>query len=146
MILCVRQNIAIGGHTDSKSNFLAILRHVFKHDEILQSHLDYSVPNSRIKYISPDIQKDIIGISGEMVRETIGRTSNDSEDFVLIGDEATDVSTHEQVFVCERFVEYTGGKLKSLFVRNFLVLWGQAKLPVHILLSCFDILRLREVT
>jgi histidinol phosphatase-like enzyme len=95
---------------------------VFKHDEILQSHLDYSVPNSRIKYISPDIQKDIIGISGEMVRETIGRTSNDSEDFVLIGDEATDVSTHEQVSVCERFVEYTGGKLKSLFVRNFLVL------------------------
>ena len=57
-----------------------------------------------------------------MVRENIVRTCNDSEDFVLIGDEATDVSTHEQVFVCERFVECTGGKLKSLFVRNFLVL------------------------
>jgi hypothetical protein len=41
--------------------------------------------------------------------ETIGRTCNDSEDFVLIGDEATDVSTHEQVSVCERFVECTGG-------------------------------------
>jgi histidinol phosphatase-like enzyme len=57
-----------------------------------------------------------------MVREKIARTCNDSEDFVLIGDEATDVSTHEQVSVCERFVECTGGKLKSLFVRNFLVL------------------------
>ena len=30
---------------------------------------------------------------------------------VLIGDEATDVSTHEQVSVCVRFVECTGGKV-----------------------------------
>ena len=57
-----------------------------------------------------------------MVREKIVRTCNDSEDIALIGDEATDVSTHEQVSVCERFVECTGGELKSLFVRNFLVL------------------------
>ena len=57
-----------------------------------------------------------------MVCEKIVRTCNDSEDFVLIGDEATDVSTHEQVSVCEKFVECTGGKLKSLFVRNYLVL------------------------
>jgi hypothetical protein len=65
LILCVRQNIAIGEHTDSKNNFMAILRHVFKHDEILLSRLDNPVPNSRIKYISPDIQKDIIGISAK---------------------------------------------------------------------------------
>jgi len=30
-----------------------------------------------------------------MVREKIVRTCNDSVDFALIGDEATDVSTHE---------------------------------------------------
>ena len=30
-----------------------------------------------------------------MVREKIVRTCNDSEDFALIGDETTDVSTHE---------------------------------------------------
>ena len=46
-----------------------------------------------------------------MVREKIVRTCNDSEDFILIGDEATDVSTHEQVSVCIRFVECTGGKV-----------------------------------
>ena len=40
--------------------------------------------------------------------------------FSLIGDEATDVSTHEQVSVCGRFVECTGGKV--IFVRNILVL------------------------
>jgi hypothetical protein len=55
LIICVRQNIVIGG----KSNFMAILGHVFKHDEILQSRLDNPIPNSRIKYISSDIYRRI---------------------------------------------------------------------------------------
>jgi hypothetical protein len=59
LIICVRQNIAIGGHTESKSNFMAIWRDVFKHDEILQSRLDNPVPNSMIKYISSDIYRKI---------------------------------------------------------------------------------------
>jgi len=37
----------------------------------------------------------------------IVRAYNDSEYFSLIGDEATDVSRHEQVFVCVMFVECT---------------------------------------
>ena len=47
---------------------MAILRHVPKHDEILQS-MDNPVPNSRIKYKSPDIQNKIIENSGEIVGE-----------------------------------------------------------------------------
>jgi hypothetical protein len=39
---------------------------VSKHDKILESHLDNPVPNSRIKYTSPDMQNEIIGISGDM--------------------------------------------------------------------------------
>jgi hypothetical protein len=58
--------------------------------------------------------------------------------YSAVGIRSLILSTHEQVSVCERFVECSGGKLKSLFVRNFLVLWGQAKLPVNILLSCFN--------
>ena len=34
-----------------------------------------------------------------------------TEYFALIGDKATDVSTHEQVSMCVRFVECTGGKI-----------------------------------
>ena len=44
-----------------------------------------------------------------MVREKIVRACNVSEYFSLIGDEATDVSTHEQVSVCVMFVECTAG-------------------------------------
>ena len=70
--------------------------------------MDNPVTNSRIKCIYPDIQKNIIGISGEMVHENITRACNDWI-LCLIDDEATDVSTHEQV--CVRFVEYTGDKV-----------------------------------
>jgi hypothetical protein len=46
-------------------------------------------------------------------KESIHRLSpvSGNKDFVLIGDEATDVSTHEQISVCVRFVECTGGKV-----------------------------------
>ena len=64
-----------------------------------------------IKYTSPDIQNKIIEISGEMVGENIVRACNDFVYFGLIDDEATGVSTYEQVSVCVRFVECTGGKI-----------------------------------
>jgi hypothetical protein len=41
----------------------------------------------------------------------IVRACNDFEYFGLIGDKATDVSTHEQVSVYVRFVECTSGKV-----------------------------------
>ena len=40
LILYGRQNIAILEHNKDKSNAMAILRHVSKHDKILQYHLD----------------------------------------------------------------------------------------------------------
>ena len=48
---------------------MAILHHVSKHDEIVQSHLYNTELNSRIKYTYPDIK--IIKISGEMVGERV---------------------------------------------------------------------------
>jgi hypothetical protein len=41
-----------------------------------------------------------------MVDEKIIRACNGFEYFVLIGDEATGVSTHGKVSVCVRFVEW----------------------------------------
>ena len=73
MILYSRQHIAILEHNKDKSNFMAIVRHVSKHDKILQYHLDNTVStfNHIIKYTSPDIQNKIIEISGEMVRQAL---------------------------------------------------------------------------
>ena len=90
---------------------MAVVCHVSKHDEMLQSYLNNPVTNSRIKYTSPDIQNDIMGIYGEMLPEIIVRACDDFEYFGLIDDEATVVSTHEQVSVCVMFVECTSGKV-----------------------------------
>jgi hypothetical protein len=72
LIPCGRRRIAIGGHTEDKNNSMAILRHISK---LLKTRRNTSLtwipPNSRIKYISPDIQNKIIEINGEMVREKL---------------------------------------------------------------------------
>ena len=57
-----------------------------------------------------------------------------TEYFALIGDEATDVSTHEQVSVCIRFVECTGGKIT---LRGECLSFVRAK-SGEILSSCFN--------
>ena len=77
LILCGRQSIAIGGIPKSQIvpwQFY-VIHFVYpkysKHEEILQSHLDTPLPNSRIKYTSPYIQNKIIEINSEMVREKL---------------------------------------------------------------------------
>jgi len=58
LILFGCQNIAIRrGYTVDKGNSMAVLRHVSKHDEILQYQLDNPEPNSRIKYTRLQIYK-----------------------------------------------------------------------------------------
>jgi hypothetical protein len=110
LILCGRQNISIRGHTPDRSNFMAILRHTAKQDEILKFHLENTLTKLKFKYTSPDIQSEIINICCEIVRKRIVQSCNKAEFFALIGDEATDVSTQEQVSVCVRFVDNIDGK------------------------------------
>jgi hypothetical protein len=39
LLLCARQNLAIRGHTEEKSNFIAILKLKSKNDPVLREHL-----------------------------------------------------------------------------------------------------------
>ena len=94
-------NIPIRGHTPDNSSFMAILQHTANRDEILKHHLNN--PLTKVKYTSPDIQNEIINICRDMERTKIVESCNQAGYFALIGDEATDVSTHEQVSVCDRF-------------------------------------------
>ena len=72
MVVTILQFIFIvGGGNEDKRNCMATLRHVSKHVNILQSHPNNPVPNSKMKYIYPDTQKNMGGISCEIVREKI---------------------------------------------------------------------------
>ena len=104
LILCGRQQIAIRGHTEERSNFMAILRALAEHHEILREHLQN--PLATVKYTSPNIQNQILIICGDIVRNKIAKACNNAGYFALIGDEATDVSTYEQVAICVRFLDH----------------------------------------
>ena len=67
LILLGRQNIAIRGHTEDKSNFNAILQS--KNDPIVTDHLRNYPINA--KYTSPEIQNEILSLcSDEIINKT----------------------------------------------------------------------------
>ncbi|CAC5367314.1 unnamed protein product [Mytilus coruscus] len=89
LILCGRQNIAVRGHTEERSNFMAISNYAASEDKVLSKHLTQPT-NANAKYTSPDIQNEILKII----------------------DEATDTSTKEQVSLCLYFLDRTDNGLE----------------------------------
>ena len=103
LVLCGKQNIAIRGHEENKSNNLAILQYRAKSDELLQRHLNDKTKKTR--YLSPKIQNELLDMSAEQIRRDIVRDCNNAACFALIADKATDSSTKEQISLCVRFVD-----------------------------------------
>lgn len=113
-ILCGKQNIAIRGHTEQRSNFMAILNFKAQDDEILRDHLNN--PNIITKNTSPDIQNELLNICYDQLREEIVRDCNKASCFTLLADECSDKSPKEQVTVCLRFLDSLEGKSILCFV------------------------------
>ncbi|CAC5385815.1 unnamed protein product [Mytilus coruscus] len=111
LILCGRQNIAVRGHTEERSNFMAISNYAASEDKVLSKHLTQPT-NAKAKYTSPDIQNEILKIIGRQIRENIVRDCNKSDYFAFLADEATDTSTKEQVSLCLRFLDRTDNGLE----------------------------------
>ena len=103
LVPCGKQNIAIRGHEENKSNYLAILQYRAKSDELLQKHLNDKTKKTR--YLSPKIQNELLDMSAEQIRRDIVRNCNNAACFALIADEATDLSTKEQISLSVRFVD-----------------------------------------
>lgn len=82
LILCGRQNIAIRGHTEDRSNFMAILQYLATEDEVLHNHLTCPV-NPKAKYTSPDIQNELLSIIGKQIRDKLIQDCNNSRFFTL---------------------------------------------------------------
>ena len=64
--LCGKQNIPLRGHTEEKSNFIALINYRAETDQILATHLQNSPPNAR--YLSPTIQNELIDICGRQLQ------------------------------------------------------------------------------
>ena len=124
IILCGKQNIALRGHDEDGGNFKAILADKAKHNEVLKSHLEKSekrenkreTQDSRITYMSPQIQNEIIEICGNMIKTSIVEPCIKSKFFGFIADEATDASTMEQMALCIRYYDVEKNKLEEQFI------------------------------
>ncbi|XP_062599060.1 52 kDa repressor of the inhibitor of the protein kinase-like, partial [Saccostrea cucullata] len=111
LLLCGRQNIPIRGHTEDKSNFIAILSEFAKRDPVLSDHLA-TRHASRSTYLSPDIQNELINLLGNQVRKNIVDSCRNSKFLGIIADECTDSSTKEQMSLCIRFLDSIDGCLE----------------------------------
>ncbi|MES9885077.1 MAG: DUF4371 domain-containing protein [Sedimenticola sp.] len=114
IILCGRQNIALRGHNETDSNFIAILHDKARNHDVLDDHLKHGDP--RTKYTSPMIQNELIEICGNMVKADIINACVTNKFFGFIADEATDVSTIEQMALCIRYFDGDKSELREDFI------------------------------
>lgn len=83
-----------------------------------QSHLINSSKNAT--YLSPEIQYEIIDISGKLIQQQIVNQVNQSKYFAILGDETLDVSGIEQFSLCIWYIHQ--GTLREDFL-SFLELY-----------------------
>ncbi|XP_041372656.1 uncharacterized protein LOC121385929 [Gigantopelta aegis] len=110
IVFCGRQCIALRGEAEADDqsgnpgNFLAILKLMSRDNEVLNHHLkDARQKNG--KYISPDIQNQLINIIGEdILQATLIDEVRQAKFYSIMADEIT---THnkEQLSICLRFVD-----------------------------------------
>ena len=102
LFLCVFFYLAVIKDNQQRQNFCIYS---------LNDRSTHAVPHSRINTHLQIYRTRLSKLEVKQQAKKNVRACNDFEYFGLIGDEATDVSTHEQASVCVRFVECTGGKV-----------------------------------
>lgn len=83
-------------------NFRSILLYRCKGDEYLTNILK---SEGRNKYITPQIQNEIISSCGNLILQTIVKKVNNSQCFSVLADETTDISVTEQLALCVRYID-----------------------------------------
>ncbi|XP_060592618.1 uncharacterized protein LOC132747301 [Ruditapes philippinarum] len=69
VLLLGKQNIPFRGHTEERSNFMAVLQSHAQTDPLLANHLQHGKDNAR--YTSPEIQNELISLCADQVRQQI---------------------------------------------------------------------------
>lgn len=128
IIFCGRQELPLRGTSDSgdlqnggfepvvnDGNFRALLRmRISCGDTNLKEHVENGPLNA--KYLSPEIQNNIIKICGNIIQDDLVKKINDAKCFAVLVDSTTDISVTEQVSLCVRYV--TQGENYSFSLRE----------------------------
>jgi hypothetical protein len=144
------QSCAFRGHDETAQsrnggNFLEMLKLIAEFNPDIAAVILENSPKCS-KYISPKIQKEILGIYAKKVREHIRHEIGDSK-FSILVDETCDASKREQMAVVFRFVDKDGVLQERFFqlihVRNTKSLTLKGELCALLSKHAFDIQNLR---
>lgn len=105
------QGLAIRGHTDADSNYQNLLELIAEDNSALSSWLQ----RTKYKWLSHEITSEIGSILSNEVLKSLVNRLKDSQYYSVIIDETSDVSQHEQVSICFRFVSGEDFKINELF-------------------------------
>ncbi|XP_045204590.2 52 kDa repressor of the inhibitor of the protein kinase-like [Mercenaria mercenaria] len=103
LIMLGKQNIAIRGHKEEKSNFMAVLQGLAKKNPVLSDHLANAPSNA--KYTSPEIQNELLSLCGDQILDMLTTQCKNAGVFAIMADESSDISTKEQLSICVRYIE-----------------------------------------
>ncbi|KAL0809127.1 hypothetical protein ABMA28_012751 [Loxostege sticticalis] len=129
IVLCEKQEIALRGSRDSgeigiddpehnDGNFRALLRFRARSgDGALKNHLLTQNIHSRAMYTSSVIQNEVIEICGSAIPHVLNRVK-EAGFLTVLADETQDISRHEQLALCLRYVHCSSGK--SMIREDFL--------------------------
>ena len=84
-------------------NFVALVKFRARYDNILAEHLKN--PPKNPAYMSKTIQDELIQILGNQIRSNIAKEVKHAKHYSVLADEVTNISRHEQVSLCLRFVD-----------------------------------------
>ena len=101
IIFLARQGLAIRGKTEDSSNFRQILSLRATDNSDLHSWL----ARSQYKWISHDIQNELLQQLSETVLRNITESIKSAPYYSIMIDETTDCSRHEQLVICFRYCD-----------------------------------------
>ncbi|XP_028516933.1 uncharacterized protein LOC114575707 [Exaiptasia diaphana] len=108
VILLAKRGIPFRGRWDKSAkrdngNFEYFIHWLAKYDNNLSDHLSSAAKNAR--YLSPQVQNEMIDCLGEVICSTLVSKVNKSKFISIMADETTDVSTIEQLSVYVRYLD-----------------------------------------
>ncbi|XP_031327228.1 52 kDa repressor of the inhibitor of the protein kinase-like [Photinus pyralis] len=104
IVFCGTHDLALRGKESSSGNFVDLLKfRIHAGDRVLQQHLEYCPGNA--KYTSVQVQNELIGICGQVLRKQMVDEVNKGYGFSILADETADISGKEQLSIGIRYVD-----------------------------------------
>ena len=126
-----RRGIAFRAHDDAESNLMQL----FKLREVDSSGLSALLKRGIDRYLSPDIQNEMLQIMSLSILCSIVQKLHSDDAFTIMADECTDISNHEQLVICFRWVD-SDIEVNKEFVGLYHIAYISADTIVQALKDC----------